>query len=102
MIFNKSYIVLIKRQGWLTQAQMILENIIIKHFTYKMKTFAVNNTVIFVTEEIFLGICCTFCFVMRHTKNQHLSTHFFNEEKKKERSRVIVTEKTIRHETFQK
>lgn len=36
------------------------KNITIRHFTHKMKTFAVNNTVIFVTEVIFLGIYCTF------------------------------------------
>lgn len=56
---------------------MILKNINYGNISLsKMKTFAVNSTVIFVTEVIFLGFYCTF-FVMTHTnthtnKNQHL------------------------------
>lgn len=66
MIFNKSYIVLNKGRGlthpspWLVLKKKTKKNVIIKHFAYKMKTFAVDNTVIFVTEVIFLGINCTF------------------------------------------
>lgn len=51
-----------------------------------MKTFAVNSTVIFVTEVIFLGIYCTF-FVMRHTRSQHLSMLFL---RKKKGSRLVT------------
>lgn len=76
--------------------------ITIKHFTYKMKAFAVNNPVIFVTEVIFLGIYCTFffffSFVMRHTHEKkilHLSMNFLvgikeKLQNKRARSRVCL------------
>lgn len=65
-----------------------------------MKTFAVNNPVIFVTEVIFLGIYCTFFFffVMRHTHKKkilHLSMNFLvgikeKLQNKRDRSRVCL------------
>lgn len=78
---------LIKYLAWPAQAQVIT----IKHFTYKMKTFAVNNPVIFVTEVIFLGICCMlFSFFDHEThthtqkkKNLHLSMNFLVRIKEK-------------------
>lgn len=50
-----------------------------------MKTFAVDSTVIFVTEVIFLGIYCTF-FVMRHTQKSAPLNAFF---KKKKQEKMI-------------
>lgn len=109
MIFNKSSIVLIKYSAWPAQAQVIT----IKHFTYKMKTFAVNNPVIFVTEVIFLGIYCMFfflfCFLDHETHAQekilHLPMNFLVRIKeeiqnKYDRSRGCL--KTISSDTFWK
>lgn len=75
---------LIKYLAWPAQAQVIT----IKHFTYKMKTFAVNNPVNFVTEVIFLGIYCMVCLVffliMGHThKIMHISMNFLVRIKEK-------------------
>lgn len=53
----------------------------------KTKTFAVDSTVIFVTEVIFLGIYCT--FVMRRTRSRHLSI-LLQKRKEKKISRLIA------------
>lgn len=59
MIFNKILYCAEQILGLTHSSPDDFENVI-RHFTFKMETFTVDSTVIFVTEVIFLGIYCTF------------------------------------------
>lgn len=62
-----------------------------------MKTFAVNSTVIFVTEVIFLGIYCTFFCHETHSKSAPLNAFFKNKNKqtKKNKKRTVERSRLI-------
>lgn len=72
-------------------------------FFFVLFFFAVNTTVIFVTEVIFLGIYCTF-LSWGTLRNQHLSMRFLKKKEEEEKRWIIVVSawKTISHDaTFQ-
>lgn len=55
---------------------------------FRFVFFAVNTTVIFVTEVIFLGIYCTF-LSWGTLRNQHLSMRFLKKKKKKKKDELL-------------
>lgn len=63
-----------------------------------MKTFAVNSTVIFVTEVIFLGIYCTFFCHETHSKSAPLNAFF----KKRKKKRIQTSNDQLEKQLFWK